>query len=353
MNQPSRGDTPFITIIMPALNEARHIAAAIGSLVPPADDEHCEIIVVDGCSTDETAQIVQRLGAHDKRIRLIDNPQRIQSAGVNRAARCADARARYLVRADCHALYPPGFARRVAETLMRTGAASVVVPMLSRGNAAVQRGIAAAQNSRLGNGGAAHRGAGVSGFVDHGHHAGFDARVFRALGGYDEGFSHNEDAEYDRRVVLSGGRIYLDQTLRIIYWPRADLASLARQYWNFGKGRARTLRKHAMAPKPRQLAPVGVLAALSGAVILAPVFPAALVIPALYAGACLGWGGLLALRERDPGVAFSGPAAMIMHLAWACGFVTGWLTQRNVKARPALANAAHPLATEPAHGNHQ
>ncbi len=343
MKPTPRGDKPFITIIMPALNEARHIEAAIGSLAPPAGDEDCEIIVVDGGSTDDTAQIVKRLSARDRRIRLIDNARRIQSAGVNLAARCADPRSLYLVRADCHALYPTDFARRVVATLRRTGAASVVVPMLSRGRGVMQRGIAAAQNSRLGNGGAAHRGMAASGFVDHGHHAGFDARAFRALGGYDESFSHNEDAEYDRRLTLSGGRIYLDQGLRIIYWPRADLSSLARQYWNFGKGRARTVRRHAMMPRPRQLAPVGVLGGLAGAGVLAPVMPAALAFPALYVGVCLCWGAALAVRQRDPGAALSGPAAMTMHLAWAGGFLAGLLARRNKDVR-------HAPAAMPAHG---
>ncbi len=145
---------------------------------------------------------------------------------MNIAAREADPRAKYLLRADCHADYPEGFAERSIAALRERGAASVVVTMHSQGNGCMQKAIAAASNSRLGNGGSAHRRSGISGYVDHGHHAAFDRETYLALGGYDESFRHNEDAEYDQRVIRSGKRIYLLGDLAIRYFPRAGLGSL-------------------------------------------------------------------------------------------------------------------------------
>ena len=66
-----------------------------------------------------------------------------------------------------------------------------------------------AQNSKLGNGGSKHREGGKGHWTDHGHHALMRISAFASVGGYDETFSHNEDAEYDERVVSAGGRIYL------------------------------------------------------------------------------------------------------------------------------------------------
>ena len=37
-------------------------------------------------------------------------------------------------------------------------------------------------------------------WADHGHHALMRISAFRAVGGYDESFSHNEDAELDYRL---------------------------------------------------------------------------------------------------------------------------------------------------------
>ena len=87
--------------------------------------------VADGGSTDRTRAIVQRLAAEFANLTLIDNPGRLQSAGINHAVTsCAGPGHRILLRADAHALYPPGYAMRAAELLVEKRAASVVVPML-------------------------------------------------------------------------------------------------------------------------------------------------------------------------------------------------------------------------------
>ncbi len=336
-------EKPLVTIVMPALNEERHIATAIRSIAPPKSGIDCEILVMDGGSADNTQAIVRELATQDSRIRLIQNERRTQSAAMNLAARLADPRSRVLIRADCHSRYPEGFVAGCVQTLQRTGSASVVVAMRTEGQSGLQRAIAAAQNSRLGNGGAQHRMANRSGYVDHGHHAAFDRTMFVALGGYDEAFRHNEDAEYDVRVGRSGGRIYLAHDLAIEYYPRATFAALARQYFNFGWGRARTLKKHGMRPRARQMLPVAVLLSCLGAgllgVLASPLFFA---LPLLYTVMCLVWGCGLALRAGSASVLLSGPAAMVMHLSWGAGFL-GFAAL----AGPDLARSQPPLATTP------
>jgi len=190
------------------------------------------------------------------------------------------------------------------------------------GRTPVQAAIAAAQNSRLGNGGSRHRMASASGFVDHGHHAAFDLAAFRSLGGYDETAPFNEDAEFDERLRQAGGRIYLDGRLMINYFPRTSFRSLYRQYYRHGWGRANTLIKHAMLPKLRQILPVLVLIMCVTALAALPIaglWP--LILPAMYVIACTAWGALLAIRLRQPSLVLSGPAAIGMHLSWALGFL--------------------------------
>ncbi len=80
--------------------------------------------------------------------------------------------------------------------------------------------------------------------MDHGHHALFVLDAFRALGGYDETFIANEDAEFDRRLTNSGGRIWLSEDLAIVYHPRRTPAALFAQYLRHGAGRARMLLRH-------------------------------------------------------------------------------------------------------------
>lgn len=315
---------PFVSIVIPALDEERHVGAVLDALLPQLDPGRGEILVLDGGSRDRTAMIVRAVASANPAVRLIPNPGRTQSAACNLAAGLVDPRCGVLLRADAHAGYPPHFVRTVVSALGATGAASVVVPMRTVGTAPVQRAVAAAQNSRLGNGGAGHRRAGTSRFVDHGHHAAFDLGFFRSLGGYDPSFTHNEDAELDLRARAAGGRIWLCAEATIDYYPRSSLVRLARQYVRHGRGRARTTVKHRQTLRLRQRLPLGILLAAVLAV-LAPLFPPLALPAALYLAACLGWGAAAAAARRDPALLLTGVAAVVMHLSWAIGFLDGRL----------------------------
>jgi succinoglycan biosynthesis protein ExoA len=313
---------PSVTIIVPTLNEEKYIRKAVGSLIPPDESVDYELIVLDGGSTDHTPLIVKEMAKLNPKIRLETNPARYQSAAVNRGAKIAKPGSNIIIRADSHAEYPPGFVAGLVRELRERDVASVVVPMRTRGKAFLQRGIAAAQNSRLGNGGASHRIGNSSCYVEHGHHAAFERKTFLAVGGYDESFTHNEDAELDIRLRNSGARIWLCTELAISYFPRSSLGALARQYFNHGSGRARTMLKHRRPPKVRQLLPLGALGVNMLSVASGIGFGWPFFLPSLaYAGACLTGGLFLALSERDPAGCAAGPAAIIMHQSWAAGFI--------------------------------
>lgn len=331
---------PFISIVMPALNEERYIGDAIKSVSPETGVDY-ELLVLDGGSTDRTRAIVQGLAEQNRRIRLITNERRTQAAAMNLAAAMADPRSRVLVRADCHCAYPAGYIARCTAMLRDREAASIVVSMHTRGRTCLQRGIAHAQNTVLGNGGSAHRTPGRSGYVDHGHHAAFDRDAFMELGGYDETFTHNEDAEFDTRLTRSGRRIYLDD-LSVDYFPRADFASLARQYFNFGRGRANTMIRHRARPKLRQVLPVIALLGCVGSVLLSAVHVLFLAPVVFYSGVCLSWGLVAALRNANPCLLAAGPAAMVMHMSWGAGFLTKFL---HWSARQILPSSGVSAAT--------
>ncbi|WP_244534564.1 glycosyltransferase family 2 protein [Hyphomicrobium sp. CS1GBMeth3] len=323
---------PFVSIVMPALNEERYIAEAISSVVPQSDTLDYELLVLDGGSSDRTREIVRDIASRNERIKLLHNERRIQSAAVNVASEACDARTAILIRADCHAKYPEEFAARCVDTLSRTGSSSVVVAMQAVGHHPTQKAIAAAQNSRLGNGGSQHRVAGRSGYVDHGHHAAFDLEIFRALGGYDETAPYNEDAEFDTRLIEAGGRIYLDGSLTIEYYPRSNFRTLATQYFRHGWGRANTILKHGKTPKLRQLLPVLVLVACVGGLVLWPLVGITALLPlAFYLVTCLAWATALAVQARDASILLAAPAAVVMHMSWATGFLVREFAHRRQK----------------------
>ncbi|HPN46287.1 MAG TPA: glycosyltransferase [bacterium] len=109
----------FVSVIVPARNEERHIESCLSALLNqtwPADKY--EIIVVDDASDDSTAQIAAQIAAQDSRItilplaadlRCISPKKRALAAGINRS------RGEYLFFTDADCVTPPCW----IETMMR------------------------------------------------------------------------------------------------------------------------------------------------------------------------------------------------------------------------------------------
>src|SRR5690348_2054088 len=108
----STRELPFVSIIMPVYNEERYIGRILEEVLkqdyPP---ESMEIIVADGASTDRTRDIVVSFQREHENIRLIYNPDRIVSTGLNRAIGCAQGE--IIVRLDGHCEYPRDYVRRM------------------------------------------------------------------------------------------------------------------------------------------------------------------------------------------------------------------------------------------------
>src|SRR5687767_10577494 len=154
-----------VTIAMPSFNEEHYIEACIASV--QAQDypaELIEILVADGRSTDKTREILDRLSAADPRVRMIDNPARLQAAGLGLLVK--EATGDIIVRMDVHAEYAPDYVRRCVETLERTGADNVGGAQRAKARTPFQRALCAALASPLGVGGAKYRSSSAEGFVD-------------------------------------------------------------------------------------------------------------------------------------------------------------------------------------------
>ena len=331
-------------VVIPCLNEAAHLDDLLHLV--RRDPAAALIIVADGGSDDGSQAIVARHGYEDARVKLLDNPAKLQSAGVNLAVSLFQDASEWLVRMDAHCGYPEQFVGKLLAAQAASAADCVVVPMVTVGQGGFQDGVAAAQNSRLGTGGSAHRHVGQSTFVDHGHHALMSIKHFKAAGGYCEEMVCNEDAELDHRLGLNGARIWLETSLPLTYFPRKTPAALWRQYFRYGKGRARNVRRHRLTLKPRQLMPVGVALAAPLS-LFAPIHPIFLVPAATWLLVCMLGGGVIGAKSGGGWAYAAGPAAAIMHLSWGFGFLHEFLTQpRGVPPKlafPPVGNVANSL----------
>jgi succinoglycan biosynthesis protein ExoA len=312
-------------IVIPCLNEAAALPGLLRQQL--AETSGMRIVVADGGSSDGSREIVAEFARENPRVALLDNPARIQSAGINLAVRAASAAECWLIRLDAHCTYPENYVGNLIAVAAEQQATSVVVPMVSRGENCFQVAAATAQNSRLGTGGSPHRHVGRGAFVDHGHHALIDLEVFRRVGGYREDMSHNEDAELDMRMTKAGAKIWLEPALALYYYPRSTIRALWRQYWNYGSGRARTLTLHKMRPKLRQTLPLAVPVA-GFLALLTPIHPIFALPLLAWLAACLIGGVVIGARSGGGCAMAAGIAAATMHMAWGLGFLRRVLFRR-------------------------
>ncbi len=331
-------DLVRVVVAVPTLNEAGSLRGVISALLrEQVELANLNIVIADGGSTDGTIEIAKELANTNSCVHYIHNPKRIQAAAVNLVAREWAGRADVLVRCDAHAGYPRRFVSSLIEAIGQHAAQSVVVPMDSHGHGCVGKSVAWVSDTVLGSGGSSHRGGRRSGFVDHGHHAAFVLKDFLDNGGYDETFSHNEDAEFDCRLIAGGSRIFLESSIRVQYYPRERLLSLWKQYFNYGRGRSRTIRKHPKSIGLRQfLVPAHALLFFSS--ILLFLFIGNLLFlawPLFYLSILTAFSIYIARSKRDWCGLLSGVSAATMHTAWAFGFTWGLLTQPEVRWVPA------------------
>jgi succinoglycan biosynthesis protein ExoA len=311
--------TLLVTIAMPAFNEEKYIEACIASVQQqdyPRD--RIEILVADGMSTDRTRDILARLAAEDPRIKVIDNPARLQAAGLGQLVK--QAQGDVIVRMDVHCEYAPDYVRRCVETLERTGADNVGGAQRAKAKTRFQRALCAALASPLGVGGAKYRSGDAEGFVDTVFLGAFRRKVFETVGLWDPGAITNEDAELNQRILDSGGQVYLSRDIRVHYFPRDSYASLAKQYYRYGRGRARTLLKLGSFPTLRPLVPFALVTGGTALVAFPPFWPLA---PLALAGYALATGAEAVRVGRGMGIALVWSMFPVLHLSHGLGFASG------------------------------
>lgn len=85
-------ERPFLTIVIPAYNEARRLPATLDRILHYLDrqDYSAQIIVVDDGSTDGTAAAARKYDTRHRRVKVIENPHQGKGATVRRGMLAAD-----------------------------------------------------------------------------------------------------------------------------------------------------------------------------------------------------------------------------------------------------------------------
>ncbi|GAA2488212.1 hypothetical protein GCM10009858_27840 [Terrabacter carboxydivorans] len=312
--------TPPVSVIMPLLNEERHLEEAVGAVVAQRYPGEIQIVLAVGPGHDDTLGVARRLADRDPRITVVENPSGRTPEALNLAV--AAAAHDIIVRVDGHGFLSDGYIEHAVGVLEETGAANVGGVMLARGVTDTERAVAVAMTSPLGVGGARFHTGGEPGPADTVYLGVFRRKWLEAAGGYDPRFTRAQDWELNYRIRQAGGVVWFDPELTVEYRPRPDLRALGRQYRDYGRWRRVVAARHKGSINARYLAPptalVAVAAGLVGGLVWRPLWA----VPAAYA-AGIGIGGAAIARREGPAVALRVPGVLAtMHMSWGWGFLT-------------------------------
>ncbi len=318
---------PNVAIVMPVLNEERHIAQAVDRLLQQDYQGPISIVIAVGPSHDRTSDVVDQLVAQHPNVLRVENPSGRTPTGLNAAI--AATPAEVIVRVDGHALVPPDYVRRGVETLHGSGADNVGGIMDAEGVTPFQQAVAAAMTSRFGVGGAAFHVGGAAGAALTVYLGCFKRSALDRVGGYDETMIRAQDWEMNYRIRATGGQVWFTPEMRVKYRPRPTPSALAKQYFGYGTWRREVARRYPDTISVRYLAaPIMVLAVVIGIV---------LVIAGLIAGSSmLSLMGLIPVALYGAGVLVASVITgrgftklllllvfPIMHFSWGTGFLLG------------------------------
>lgn len=321
---------PGVSVVMPILNEERHLRAAVAGVLDQHYPGELELIMAIGPCTDRTHEIAESLLAEDPRLRIVDNPAGRTPHALNLAIEAA--RHDILVRVDGHGELGERYIQRAVELLEETGAANVGGVMAARGQTPFEEAVAFIYTSRYGLGGAAfHQGDTPAGPAETVFLGVFDKAELKAVGGFDETMLRAQDWELNYRLRQSGRVVWFSPELQVTYRPRSSLKALVKQMYDTGKWRREVVRRHRDTASVRYLAPpaavvaigVGTVGTLVGAVTGSRLLKLGVAAPLGYA-AFVGYVTATAPRTLPPQARRWLPAVLAAtHLSWGAGFLVG------------------------------
>jgi len=328
---------PAVAVIMPVLNEERHLGEAVKAIFNQNYPGHLRVVLAIGPSKDRTMEIAKELKIRFEDLVLLESPTGRTPDSLNLAIKnCSEE---IVVRVDAHAELSEKYIETAVETLLRTGADNVGGIMAAEGQTDFENSVAAAMTSPLGVGSAVFHIGGSEGPAESVYLGVFKKSALDRVGGYDTKFTRAQDWEMNHRIRSTGGLVWFNPNLKVVYRPRSNFRKLAEQYFQYGNWRREVMRAHPETKfrlsALRYFAPplallgviVGVIFGLTG-LSIGSWLKYLILLPATYLSFIL-ISALFLKKKTKSGTRYLPFVLATMQMAWGSGFIFGKFFSRN------------------------
>jgi glycosyltransferase involved in cell wall biosynthesis len=258
-----------VSLIIPCYNEVKYISTFLDSLLnQELNGLDLEVLIADGMSNDGTREILKTYCIKNPQIKIVDNPNKIVSTGLNLAIRMS--KGEIIIRMDVHTIYAPDYIYQCVNVLNETGADNVGGSWQAFGKSYIQKAIALAFQSSFSSGGASSHSTKKEGYVDSVYLGCWKKDKLYQIGLFDEELIRNQDDELNLRICKNSGKVWQSRKIKSWYSPRSSLISMFKQYMQYGYWKVRVIQKHKLPASIRHLVPGCFVAALLILLVLSP-----------------------------------------------------------------------------------
>lgn len=274
-----------ISIVIPCRNEEKYIEDFLHSVLEnDYPKEFTEIIIVDGNSTDNTLNIIERFKSSYSIISVLNNKEQTTPNALNIGFKYASGD--YIIRLDVHSIIPKNYFTELINYAQRLDADNIgtVVTTDVKNKNPKSCAIKKVLSNKFGVGNSYFR-IGINKIIetDTVPFGCFKKEIFCKIGYFNKYLDRDQDIELNKRIKKNGGKIFLIPNISSTYFARENYSGLAINNFSTGMWNILTIyvTKKIGSISLRHLVPLFFILSLIMPIILFYIIPEFIIISIL------------------------------------------------------------------------